>query len=124
MFGNRRSELMLVGLLVWLIVSAGLFIVLLLPFIVPHHQLAQFIPECISQVKFQKPCAFCGMTTAFYAISRGDFTEAYRLNPLSLYVYSLFALNTFCAVLTLKHTTRFIKNLGATLASHNLEINS
>ena len=124
MFGNRRSELMLVGLLVWLIVSAGLFIVLMLPFIVPHHQLAQFIPECISQVKFQKPCAFCGMTTAFYAISRGDFTEAYRLNPLSLYVYSLFALNTFCAVLTLKHTTRFIKNLGATLPSHNLEINS
>ena len=124
MFGNRRSELMLVGLLVWLIVSAGLFIVLMLPFIVPHHQLAQFIPECISQVKFQKPCAFCGMTTAFYAISRGDFTEAYRLNPLSLYVYSLFALNTFCAVLTLKHTTRFVKNLGATLSSHNLEINS
>lgn len=124
MFGNRRSELMLVGLLVWLIVSAGLFIVLMLPFIVPHHQLAQFIPECISQVKFQKPCAFCGMTTAFYAISRGDFTEAYRLNPLSLYVYSLFALNTFCAILTLKHTTRFVKNLGATLSSHNLEINS
>ncbi|RKU34780.1 hypothetical protein C6496_19260 [Candidatus Poribacteria bacterium] len=124
MFGNRRSELMLVGLLVWFIVSAGIFMVLVLPFVVPQHQLAQFVPECISQVKFQKPCAFCGMTTAFYAISRGDFTEAYRLNPLSLYVYSLFALNTFCAVLTLKHTTRFIKNLGATLSSHNLEINS
>ncbi len=124
MFGNRRSELMLVGLLVWLIVSTGVLIVLLLPFIVPHHQLAQFVPECISQVKFQKPCAFCGMTSAFYALSRGDFTEAYRLNPLSLYIYSLFALNTFCAVLTLKYTTRFVKNLGATLPSHNLEINS
>lgn len=120
MFDNRRSELMLVGLLVWFIVSAGIFMVLVLPFVVPQHQLAQFIPECISQVKFQKPCAFCGMTTAFYAISRGDFTEAYRLNPLSLYVYSLFALNTFCVAITLKHTTRFVKNLGAALRTDNI----
>ena len=124
MFGNRRNDLILTILLVWLIVSAGLFIVLVLPFVVPHHQLAQFIPECISQVKFQKPCAFCGMTTAFYAISRADFLEAYRLNSLSLFVYALFVLNTFCAILTLKHTTRFVKNLGATLRGHNLEINS
>ena len=101
---------MLVGLLVWFIVSAGIFVMLVLPFIVPQHQLTQFVPECISQVKFQKPCAFCGMTTAFYAISRGDFTEAYRLNPLSLYIYAVFLLNTFCAVLTLKRTTNFITN--------------
>ena len=59
------------------------------------------------------------MTTAFYAISHGDFTEAYRLNPLSLYIYSVFVLNTFCAVITLKHTTRFVKNLGAMLRSDN-----
>lgn len=120
MFGNRRIELKLVGLLVWLIVSAGIFIVLMLPFIVPHHQLAQFVPECTWQVKFQKPCAFCGMTTAFYAISRADFLEAYRLNPLSLYVYSLFTLNTFCVAITLKHTTRFVKNLGAALRTDNI----
>lgn len=119
MFGNRQSELMLAGLLVWLIVSAGAFTVLLLPVVVPQHQLAQFIPECAWQTRFQKPCAFCGMTTAFYAISRGDFTEAYRLNPLSLCIYSIFVLNTFCAVITLKHTTRFIKNLGETLRSDN-----
>lgn len=93
---------------------------LVLPFVVPQHQLAQFIPECISQVAFQKPCAFCGMTTAFYAISRGDFTEAYRLNPLSLYLYSLFVLNTFSATITLKYTTRFVKNLGATLRTDNV----
>lgn len=111
--GNRRCDLMLAGLLVWFIVSAGVFITLVLPFVVPQHELAQFVPECISQVEFQKPCAFCGMTTAFYAISRGDFTEGYRLNPLSLYLYSLFVLNTFSVMITLKHTTRFVKNLGA-----------
>ncbi len=120
MFGDRRNDLLLTVLLVWFIVSAGIFIVLVLPFVVPQHQLAQFIPECTWQVKFQKPCAFCGMTTAFYAISRGDFTEAYRLNPLSLYLYSLFVLNTFSVMITLKHTTRFVKNLGATLRTDNV----
>ena len=120
MFGNRRSELILTGLLVWYIISAGTFILLLLPFVVPQHLLAQFIPECEWQIRFQKPCAFCGMTTAFYAISHGDLTAAYRLNPLSLCIYSLCVLNTFCAVITLKHTTRFIKNLGAMLSSDNV----
>ena len=116
---RRRNELTLAGLLVWLILSAGIFTVLALPFIVPQHQLAQLIPEGKWQSQFQKPCVFCGMTTAFYAISRGDFTEAYRLNPLSLYIYSVFALNTFCAVITIKHTTHFIKNLGAMLRGDN-----
>ncbi len=118
--GNRRRELMLAGLLVWFVVSAGVFITLVLPFVVPQHQLAQFIPECTWQVEFQKPCAFCGMTTAFYAISHGDFTEAYRLNPLSLYIYAVLVLNTFCAMITLKHTTYFIKNLGAALRTDNI----
>ena len=120
MSGNRRSELMLAGLLVWCIVSAGILIMLVLPFIVPQHQLAQFVPECTWQVEFQKPCAFCGMTAAFYAISHGDFTEAYRLNPLSLYIYALFALNTFCAMITLKHITRSVKNFGVTLRAENI----
>ncbi len=120
MSGNRQSELMLAGRLVWFIVSAGIFIVLVLPFVVPQHQLAQFIPKCTWQVKFQKPCIFCGMTSAFYAISRGDFTEAYRLNPLSLYIYSLCLFNTFCAVITLKRTTHVVKSLGATRRSHNI----
>ena len=120
MFRNTRSELMLAGLLVWFIVSAGILIMLVLPFVVPQHQLVQFIPECTWQVKFQKPCAFCGMTTAFYAISRADFLEAYRLNPLSLYIYFVFLLNTFCAVITLKRTINFIRSLGVTLRSENI----
>ena len=106
-------------LLVWFVVSAGIFVVLLLTFVVPQYQLTQFIPECDWQTRFQKPCAFCGMTTAFYAISHGDFIKAYHLNPLSLYIYSVFLLNTFCAVITLKHTTCYVKNLGPTLHNNN-----
>ncbi|MCY3741645.1 MAG: DUF2752 domain-containing protein [Candidatus Poribacteria bacterium] len=113
MLQSRRRELTLVGLFVWYILSVGVFIILLLPFVVPQHQLAQFIPECTWQSQFQKPCAFCGMSTAFYAISRGDFAQAHHLNPLSLYIYFTFLLNTLCAVITLKRNTRFLKNIGA-----------
>lgn len=112
MLQSRRGELTLVGRLVWLILSAGVLIVLALLFVVPPHQLTQFIPQCEWQSQFHKPCAFCGMTTAFYAISRGDFTQAYRLNPLSLYIYAMFGLNTLFAVITLKRSTRFIKGLS------------
>ena len=119
MLNNRRSELTLVIVFVWFILSAGIFILLALPFIVPQYQLAQFIPEWEWQSQFQKPCAFCGMSTAFYAISRGNFTEAYRLNRLSLYVYSTFLFNTLFVVFTLKRSTRLLKNLTATLYRYN-----
>ena len=115
MLDNRRSELMLVGLLVWFVLSVGICILLLLPFVVPQYQLAQFIPECNWQSQLHKPCAFCGMSTAFYAISRGDVVQAHRLNPLSLYIYSIFLLNTLFAVITLKPSTRLVKNITATL---------
>ena len=116
MWQSRRSELTLVGLFVWYILSVGIFITLLLPFVVPQHQLAQFfIPECTWQSQFHKPCAFCGMSTAFYAISRGDFAQAYHLNPLSLYIYFTFLFNTLFAAITLKPNTRFVKNIAAPL---------
>ena len=93
--------------------------VLLLPFVVPQHQLAQFVPECSWQSQFHKPCAFCGMSTAFYAISRGDFLQAHRLNSLSLYIYFIFLLNTIFAVIALKPSIHFTKNIGTTLHSSN-----
>lgn len=120
MLQSRRSELTLVGVFVWYILSVGVFMILLLPFIVPQHQLAQFIPECVWQSQFHKPCVFCGMSTAFYAISRGEFVQAQHLNPLSLYIYSTFLLNTLCAVITLKRNIRLIKNIGTTLHSNNV----
>lgn len=98
----RRSDLKLVGLLVWCILSVGVLITLVLPFIVPQEQLAGFMSTWEWQTEYQRPCAFCGMTTAFYAISRGDFVEAHGLNPLSLYVYAAFLLNTFLVVFALK----------------------
>ena len=115
MLKNRRNDLALVAVYVWFILSVGIFILLALPFIVPQHQLAQFIPECEWQSQFQKPCVFCGMSTAFYAISRGDFTGAYHLNPLSLYIYSAFLINIFFAAVTLKRSIRFVKSLTAVL---------
>jgi len=117
MLEGRQRELTLVGLLVWLILSAGVFITLALPFVVPQHRLTQLIPQCEWQSQFHKPCAFCGMTTAFYAISRGDFIQAHRLNPLSLYIYAMFVLNTLFAAIALKRSTRFVRSVEPTLGS-------
>lgn len=60
------------------------------------------------------------MSTAFYAISHGDFVEAHRLNPLSIYIYFTFLLNTLCAVITLKRNIRLVKNIGTMLHSDNV----
>ena len=120
MLKSRRSELTLAGVFVWYILSIGIFMILLLPFIVPQHQLAEFIPECAWQSQFHKPCAFCGMSTAFYAISRGAFVQAHHLNPLSLYIYFTFLLNTLCALITLKRNARLVKNIGTMLHSDNV----
>ena len=121
MLQSRRSELILAGVLVWSILSIGVFIILLLPFVVPQHQLAQLpIAECVWQARFHKPCVFCGMTTAFYAISSGDLAQAHRLNPLSLYIYAIFLLNTVCVVISIKRAALFVKNIGATIRRHNI----
>lgn len=114
---------MLVAVFVWLILSAGIFIVLALPFIVPQHQLSQFIPACEWQSQFQQPCIFCGMSTAFYAISRGAFIEAHQLNPLSLYIYTAFLINILFATITLKRNIRFVKSLEME-TNHGLTLNS
>ena len=53
------------------------------------------------------------MSTAFYAISRGDFAQAYHLNPLRLYIYFIFLLNTLFAAIALKPNIRFVKNIAA-----------
>ncbi len=98
-----------VALCIWYIVSAGVFIVLAVPFVLPQHHLTQLIPECEWQRQFNKPCAFCGMSSAFYAISKGRFTEANRLNPLSTVLYSLFVMNTFLAIISCYPGIRFAK---------------
>lgn len=80
--------------LAWRIVSLGSGSVLLLPFLLPQAMLAEWIPTCSGQLE-GRPCPLCGMTTAFYQLSAGDFSGALASNPYSLGLYALLILNLF-----------------------------
>jgi len=50
------------------------------------------IDLCLFHAATGLQCPGCGMTRAFCAISHGQFIYAWRLNPLSFYLYALSAL--------------------------------
>ena len=60
-------------------------------------------------------CLLCGMTRAFCAISRGDFSLAYQLNSGSLYLFfgCLFAFGTFLAFCLLRALRIMMKRSSA-----------
>jgi len=49
-----------------------------------HRQLG--FPECVFLKSLGRPCPHCGMTTAFAWIVRGEFRQAWRSNPSSLFL--------------------------------------
>jgi hypothetical protein len=46
-------------------------------------------------------CSFCGMTRAFFEISKLNFQKAYCLNRGSIFLYILIILNTIIITITL-----------------------
>ncbi len=51
------------------------------------------LPElCSSKAYLGISCPGCGLTRSFIAISHGEFTSAWRLNPASLLVYTFVAI--------------------------------
>jgi hypothetical protein len=89
----------------WLVLSAGVFFILVIPHIVPNDTILDLLPTCEWKAKYNKECALCGMTTAFLRISDGEYKEAYEANKGSIILYGAFLLNQFFALLFL---TRFI----------------
>jgi len=49
------------------------------------------------------PCAGCGMTRAFCAISHGDFAAAWGFNPFGFVFYAAFVLMALLPVLERRH---------------------
>ena len=80
-------------LAVWLIVSLLVTVILLLPFVVSQEALGRVLPPCQRVVTEHKECLTCGMTTAFYRISRLDFKGAMRANRGSIPLFCLFFFN-------------------------------
>jgi hypothetical protein len=82
----------------WLIISAVIFVVLLLPHVMGGEQILALTPECQSVLKYGKPCFFCGVTRAFIAITKGDYQGAMGFNPFSIYLYLVFSINAVVAL--------------------------
>lgn len=71
-------------ILAWLALSVVAGGVLLAPFVLPPAALEALVPECQWKARYHRECAFCGMTTSFVEIARGDFRAAARHNQGSL----------------------------------------
>ncbi len=83
--------------LVWVIVSFAILLVLAAPFVLGAERVARLTPVCESKARYGRPCAFCGMTTSFLAISDGRIEDARRSNRGAIPLYALFVVNEVCA---------------------------
>ena len=79
--------------IVWAALGVVVLCVLIAPWTVTPAQVASFVPACEWKAKYHRECAFCGMTTAFFAISHGQFREADQANRGAIPLYAAFLLN-------------------------------
>jgi hypothetical protein len=57
---------------------------------------------CLSAALLHIPCPGCGMTRAAFALLRGDWSAAFALHPLSIFIAPV------GAVLALEHADRYV----------------
>jgi hypothetical protein len=84
----RAEDVRLAFRIVWAVVSGGILLVLLAPFLLRAETVARWTPACT-----RPPCILCGMTTSFLAISRGDFDAARDAHQGGIPLYAAFAGN-------------------------------
>ena len=89
---SHKTELRCAVFTVWLILSAAILLIMLTPFVASPSGIARLVPEC-ERKKVGQKCAFCGMTSAFFSISKGDFRTAIAANAFSPWLYGGFVLN-------------------------------
>lgn len=92
--------------IVWVTLSLAILAVLVSPFALGRERLARMVPVCDWKSKYERECAFCGMTTSFLDISEGRLGEASHANRAGIPLYLLFVANEICAL-------AFIRRKGA-----------
>jgi len=100
----------------WIIASAIILFLFLIPGIFYHHVLISI--SNFLQVPHQEPCPLCGMTEAFIAISKGKLAQAKELNPWSIKFYAVMLINESLAILV------FIYIIGKFTKAKNLSRNT
>ena len=84
-------------LLVWLAISMAATAAMVAPLMLPERMIAALTPVCESKRLHGRECFLCGTTTAFIAISRGEWRRAAESNRGAIPLYVCFAVNAIAA---------------------------
>jgi hypothetical protein len=116
---NFKKDLREAVKIVWIIYSALILLVILITFFSPE-TLYKISPVCYSISMYGLECFMCGMTRAFIEISGGNFFNAYNLNRLSIFLFSVLLINSavfvfyiftkFKAILNKKRSVKGFQN--------------
>lgn len=105
---NFNKEIRAAFKIVWIIYSALVLIVIVITFFSPG-TLHEISPVCLSKSLNGEECFMCGMTSAFTEISKGNIINAYTLNKLSIFLFTVMSLNSiFFIIFTGKKFRSFL----------------
>ncbi len=109
-FSMDATDVKLSLLLVWAVLSTIVLMILVSPFVLPQATIFMLSRLCELNHVPHIESPLYGMTRAFLFISRGELSEALKLNRFSIFLYSTFAANELLIVVWL--STRRIKIKG------------
>lgn len=79
----------------WIFGTIASVVLLLLVFFDDKETIESQVPVCMS-IQYQgKPCVMCGSTSAFYEISKGNWTRALELNKIAVGLFAGIWINLF-----------------------------
>jgi hypothetical protein len=88
-----KSDLREALFLVWLALSAIGAAAVTAPWVLGPERAQRVMPVCESVARGAGPCAACGLTTGFIAISQARFADAWESHRMVIPIYSLFVIN-------------------------------
>lgn len=112
--GKFKSDLRQATEIVWIIYSVLILGIVLITFFSPE-TLLNLSPVCISKSQFGTECFMCGMTRAFTEIPKGNIYNANILNSISIYLFTVFVLNSLIFIYYLLRKVRVLYNYKKSL---------
>ena len=106
-FAMDSTDVKLSLLLVWAVLSTIVLMILVSPFALPQATIFMLSRLCELNHVPHIESPLYGMTRAFLFISKGELSEALRLNRFSIFLYSTFTSNELLIIVWL--FTRHIK---------------
>lgn len=105
---NYRDPLIISLRISHLLISFLLLLFFMVLFLLPERAL-DLTPVCEWQVRYGVNCFFCGMTRAFFSISKLDFSRAFELNALSIPLFSALMINEIVTFITIRQNITSIR---------------